>query len=109
MTYKKKVDANQANLVKLGRQLGAKIAVTSSAGDGFPDTVWQFQPRNRASFGVETHLVEIKDSNKPPSKQKLTPDQVKFHAIFKCTIINCEADVFRLMGIGDEHKWDKLW
>ena len=107
MTRAKKTDSNQAELVKLGRQLGAKIAITSSAGDGFPDTVWQFIPRNRQNpssstvYGSQrvTKLVEIKDGSLSPSRQKLTPDQVEFHAKFKCTIINCESDVYRLMGI----------
>ena len=97
MTYKKKVDSNQANLVKLGRQLGAKIAVTSSAGDGFVDTVWQFHHYGR-SFKLETHLVEIKDGSLSPSRRRLTPEQEKFHAVFQCTIIECRADVFELMG-----------
>jgi len=101
MSRKKKVDANQSELVKMGRELGAKIAITSSAGKGFPDTVWQFQPRNRATFGKVTKLVEIKDGSLAPSRQKLTPEQVKFHAIFDCTIINCRADVFDLMGYND--------
>ena len=99
MTYKKKVDANQANLVALFRELGASVVDTSAVGKGMTDAVVQFMPRNRAAFGKETHLVEFKNGSLPPSKQKLTPDQVKFHAIFKCTIINCEDDVYKLMGV----------
>ncbi len=97
MSWAKKVDSNQKAIVALGRKLGADIAITSFAGDGFPDTVWQFWCKY--SQLKMTHLVEIKDGNKPPSRQRLTPDQEKFHAIFDCTIVKCEADVFKLMGI----------
>ncbi len=108
MTYARKTDDNHKEIVKLFRQLGAAVADTSACGNGFPDLVVQFIPRNRATFGLVTCLVEIKNSDMPPSKQALTPAQVKFHQQFQCYIVKSEADVCRLMGIGDEHKWDKL-
>jgi hypothetical protein len=95
MAYAKKVDANQKAIVKLGRSLGAKIAITSSAGDGFVDTVWQFT----YPYGLRTHLVEIKDPDKPPSQRKLTPKQVIFHSIFECHIVETVKDVFDLLEI----------
>lgn len=66
-----KTDANQKQIVKLLRQLpGVSVAVTSSLGAGFPDLVIGFQKRN--------YLIELKDGDKPPSAQKLTPDEIEF-------------------------------
>ncbi len=104
MSRAKRVDANQAELVELGRELGAKIAITSAVGDGFPDSVWQYRHLYKigcVTHGLETYLVEIKDGSKPPSKRKLTPDQVEFHSVFNCHIIECRADVFDLLGQND--------
>lgn len=46
------------------------VADTGGIGGGFPDLVVGYQ-------GV-IYLLEIKDGNKPPSKQKLTPAEVRF-------------------------------
>jgi hypothetical protein len=102
MTYKKKVDANQAEIVDTFRQLGAKVAITSSAGDGFPDLVVQYRypyKLARHGYGLTTHLVEIKDGNKPPSARKLSPKQIKFHALFVCHIVETVRDVYELLEI----------
>lgn len=101
MSRARKVDANQTELVNLGRELGAKIAITSAAGDGFPDTVWQFTDHSTRNRRLETALVEIKDGSLSPSRRKLTPAQEKFHAEFNCHIIECRADVFELLGQQD--------
>ena len=101
MARAKKVDRNHGEIVKLFRELGAAVADTSAAGAGFVDIVVQFMPRNRASFGKETHLVEIKDGSLPPSRRRLTDRQEVFHAIFNCTIVECRQDVFDLMGFTD--------
>jgi hypothetical protein len=98
MSRAKKVDANQPEIVDTFRQLGAKVAITSSAGDGFPDLVVQYRyPDMR--YGLHTLLVEVKDGAKPPSKRKLTPDQVKFHAIFNCHIVETIKDVYELLEV----------
>ncbi len=101
MAYGKKVDANQQDIVKLFRQLGCQVAITSSAGDGFPDLV--IQRRNPATKRnrLETYLVEIKDGSLSPSRRKLTPEQVKFHAQFLCHIVESEQDVYDLLGFNN--------
>ncbi len=71
----KRTDANQVDIVKALREIGCSVAVTSGAGDGFPDIV--------AGRGKKNWLIEIKDGNKPPSAQKLTTDQVRFHSEWK--------------------------
>lgn len=67
-----RVDANQESIVKAYRRCGCSVAITSGVGHGFPDIVI-------GKFGLSS-LVEIKDGAKPPSAQKLTPDEARFHS-----------------------------
>jgi Holliday junction resolvase len=67
MRTKAKVDNNQAQMVKLLRNIGASVAITSSIGNGFPDLVIGYKGKN--------YLVEVKSA-----KGKLTPDQLVFAA-----------------------------
>lgn len=66
-----KTDANQAEVVKAFRQIGATVQILSAVGKGCPDVLVGFR-------GVNV-LVEIKDGSKVPSAQKLTADQVGWH------------------------------
>ena len=66
----KRTDANQTAIVSAFRKLGATVAITSALGKGFPDLVVGYRGQN--------FLVEIKDGSKPPSAQKLTPDEAAF-------------------------------
>lgn len=67
-----RVDENQKEIVTALRKIGAKVEPMHAMGRGFPDllVLWR---------GVLT-LLEVKDGSKPPSKRKLTPDQVEWHA-----------------------------
>lgn len=71
---KAKIDDNQQEIVNTFRSMGISTAITSSAGDGFTDLV--------IGYGGLTVLVEVKDGKKPPSAQKLTPAQQRFHSSF---------------------------
>ena len=95
MTFKKKVDANHAQIRQLFRDLGCNV-FDSSAIPKFVDLVVQY--RDPMHGRIETLLVEVKNSALPPSRRKLTPDQVKFHAQFNCHIVECEQDVYDLLG-----------
>ena len=95
MTYKKKVDDNQKEIVQTLRDLGANVAITSSAGDGFPDLV--VQHRRPQNGRIETLLVEVKDGTKSPSRRKLTPEQERFHAVFNCHIVESVKDCYELL------------
>ena len=76
----RKIDANQPDIIKALRKIGCSVAITSGAGDGFPDIV---VGRESLDGHLFNWLIEIKDGNKPPSRQKLTPDQVIFHSAWK--------------------------
>ena len=66
-----KVDDNQTDIVDALRAIGCSVAVTSAAGEGFPDLVIGDRGRN--------YLIEVKDGAKPPSRRVLTQDQINFH------------------------------
>lgn len=92
MTYARKVDANQPEIVKAFRTLGATVKTMHTVGGGFPDLC--------VAVPGKTFLVEIKDGSKPPSARELTPDQVTFHATWpdKIEIVTSVDDVARIMG-----------
>lgn len=66
------IDANQPEIVKALRAVGASVAVLSGCGNGIPDLL--------VGYRRQTHLLELKDSAKPPSARQLTPDQKRWHA-----------------------------
>lgn len=94
----KNIDKNQPEIVKAVRATSASVAHTHTLGKGFPDIVvgidglsliGNFKKKEvlealsdvkglRILEGVNL-MVEIKDDSKPPSKRKLTPDEVEWH------------------------------
>ncbi len=72
-----RVDSNQKEIVSALRGIGCSVAVTSSAGDGFPDLV---VGRTNLHGVKQNFLLEIKDGKKPPSKRRLEPKQIKLHS-----------------------------
>ena len=79
-----RTDANQAAIVDIYRGYGISVACTHAAGDGFPDLV--------LGVGNRNYMVEIKNGDLPPSKRKLTPDQVEFHRDWKGSISIIETE-----------------
>lgn len=53
------------------RRAGASVCSLHMVGDGVPDLM--------VGYRGKTILMEIKNPEQPPSKQKLTPDQVLWH------------------------------
>lgn len=70
-----RVDANQREIVEALRKAGAFVQVTSSVGKGFPDLV--------VGFRGKWLLLECKDGKKSPSAQRLTDEQITWHAAAK--------------------------
>jgi len=70
-----KIDANQPEIVQALRKAGASVQSLHTVGGGVPDLL--------CSLPGVSFLVEVKDGAKPPSAQKLTPDQEKWHAAWK--------------------------
>lgn len=69
--YASRVDSNQAEIVQALRQMGCSVECLHSVGSGIPDLLVGLNGINL--------LLEVKDGSKPPSKQKLTIDQVIWH------------------------------
>lgn len=67
-----KIDDNQNEIVQALRSIGAGVLSLAPLGKGCPDLL--------VCLGENTLLMEIKDGKKIPSKRKLTPAQVDFHA-----------------------------
>jgi hypothetical protein len=68
-----KVDANQPEIVKTFRAMMCSVQHTHMIGEGFPDVIIA------TTKNGPSHLIEIKDGDKPPSKRKLTRDEQKWH------------------------------
>ncbi len=83
-----RTDANQQQVVGDLRVLGFSVAVTSALGNGFPDLVVGY----RDAAGDERNLlVELKDGDKPPSKQVLTADEFRFREKWAGRIITART------------------
>lgn len=86
------MDANQAEIVRALRAIGASVAITSALGDGFPDLVVGFRGKN--------FLVELKDGRKPPSARKLTEAEECFSERWRgqIAIINNIEEAIKLLN-----------
>mgnify|MGYP000418637231 CR=1 FL=1 len=96
--YAAKVDDNQPEIVAGLRAVGASVAPTHAAGDGFPDLVVGYRGAN--------YLLEVKDENKPPSKRKLTEPQVKFHRewLGQISVVKSLDEAFAVIGFREKIK-----
>ena len=66
-----RVDANQRQVVAALRGAGASVQLLHAVGEGCPDLLVGHRGVN--------YLIEVKDGQKPPSAQKLTPQQEIWH------------------------------
>jgi len=71
MSFAKKVDKNQASVVKALRDYGADVHLLHMVGSGIPDLL--------VAYEGHTILIEVKDG----ANKKFTPEQIKFIAGWK--------------------------
>lgn len=85
----KRADANQPEIVKAFRGFGYTVQHLHTVGKGCPDILV-------GKFGLN-FLIEIKDGDKMPSQQKLTPDEEQWHSLWRgqVDIIKNKEDVFK--------------
>lgn len=69
-----RVDDNQKEIVTYARKIGMSVQHLHTVGNGCPDLILGYLGFN--------FLVEVKDGAKPPSKQKLTIDEVEWHKVW---------------------------
>jgi len=85
-------DANQGPIVETLVAVGATVTDLASVGGGVPDLLVGFRGGN--------YLLEIKNGGKSPSRQKLTFDQILYHATWRgslCVVTN-EAEALKAIG-----------
>lgn len=78
-----RTDANHSEIRSALRSIGCYVIDASNVGAGFPDLV--------AGWRGKWMLIEVKDGSKPPSKRKLTADQMVLHA--EAERVGCEVHV----------------
>jgi hypothetical protein len=86
MRHAARVDSNQKTIVSALRACGVKVAITSALGDGYPDLTCAHHGR--------VVLIECKLKG-----EKLTPDQVRFHADFPVCVVRSVDDALLVLGI----------
>lgn len=82
----RRTDANQNDVVKALRRVGASVRDTSRLGEGFPDLV--------VGYRADNFLLEVKDGTKPPSARKLTQPEEEF-------INNWRGTVYVVKSVGE--------
>lgn len=87
-----KKDANHPDIVRGLRQAGCQVLDLGAVGDGCPDLLVKRAGR--------LLLMEVKDGSKPPSKQKLTPDQVDFHRLWGDSVVVVKSLDEALKAVG---------
>jgi hypothetical protein len=92
MIRRSRTDDNQKQIVNVLRQVGATVQDTSGVGDGFPDLIVGYRGCN--------YLMEIKDGDKPPSKQRHTPAQEKWHDTWRGQATTVTNEIEALCAIG---------
>jgi len=87
----KRIDANQNEIVKTFRSLGASVLIISS----IPKCCDLVVGKNKRNY-----LVEVKDGKKPPSARQLTPHEQIFHDSWRgqICIVNSIEDVIALVN-----------
>lgn len=66
-----RTDANQSKIVLSLRAIGASVQSLASVGHGVPDLLVGFQHKN--------FLLEVKNEDQPPSKQRLTTEELLWY------------------------------
>ena len=74
-----RVDRNQTEIAAAFRSMGCSVVSLAAHGKGLPDLLVGVAWRNL--------LVEVKDSQKAPSRRRLTPDQEAFKANWRGSVL----------------------
>lgn len=84
-----RTDANQAAVTKALRAIGAAVTPIHVVGKGVADLL--------VSFRNAWYVLELKNGDKPPSKQALTPDEIEWIGEQKAhvAIINSPEEAVR--------------
>lgn len=73
-----RIDANQPEIIKALRGVGAAVQPLHTVGKGCPDLL--------VSHRMVNYLIEVKDGAKPPSARRLTDDQITWHDAWRAPV-----------------------
>ena len=87
------LDANQAEIVKALRKVGATVQPLHRVGQGCPDLA--------VGHGGVNHMIEVKDGSKQPSARGLTDAQFRWHSLWAGQVSIAESvdDALRIIGV----------
>ena len=71
MRRRARTDGNHSEIVAALRAAGCSVQSLAALGSGVPDLLVGVAGRNL--------LVEVKNGRKPPSKRRLSPDEIQWH------------------------------
>lgn len=88
-----RVDANQQAVVEALRAVGASVQHLHKVGQGCPDLA--------VGYRGATYLIEVKDGRKPPSAQKLTEAQERWHCDWRghAVVVNSPEAALAAIGV----------
>ena len=93
--FRRRVDANHAEIRQLFRGCGCTVLDTSNLGGKVGDLIIQYRDTSTRNYTLMTHLIETKAN----VKKKLTDSQIGNP--LKLIRIDCRADVFSLLNKKD--------
>jgi len=88
-----RVDDNQAEIVNALEKVGASVKSLGAVGDGCPDLL--------VGHSSVNYLMEVKNPQQFPSHRKLTPEQEKWHRLWRGqkAIVETPEDALRVLGL----------
>ena len=91
-----RVDANQPAIVAALRNVGATVQPLHMVGKGCPDLLVGYRGVN--------YLLEVKDGSQPPSRRRLTADELNWHGYWGGQVAIVENEDEALLAIGATNK-----
>ena len=89
-----RTDENHEQIVKCLRDAGAVVQSLAAVGHGVPDLL--------VGFRGQTILIEVKDAKQPPSKRRLTEDQIRWHGAWcggPVAVVDGIEAALRVLGV----------
>lgn len=95
--YAARSDRNQPEIVKALREIGASVQHLHAVGRGCPDLMVGWRGQN--------YLLEVKDSEQPPSRRLLTKDESAWHSTWAGHVATVETVEQAYAAIGVSLQW----
>ena len=95
MRLRARTDSNHQEIVQALRRVGCSVCDISRMGKGIPDLIVGRQETGR------NYLLEIKDGENSQSRQKLTPDERKWHDLWRgqVSVVSSVKEAYEAVGI----------